>query len=281
MIYITIISTVQKWFPDKTGFASGVVVTANGLCGFFLAPVSRGLLEAGGPKLAFLVIGAGIALSWVLCSTFFYLPDKTWAESVKTERQQIKQYTTGEMIRTKKFYLLLATMLFGLISYFIISPVSQTHQMALGIPQGIAVASVMAGSIVNASTRLVLPSLSDKVGRISCIKGVLIVSVLAMGIMGFSESCLVTVAVVLMYGCYGGIMGTFPSFTSSIFGIKHSGENYGYVMIGIVVATIGAPVLTELVTKYGGGMQQVFILGMFFSIAAFLSLMALKKELKQ
>ena len=35
-------------------------------------------------------------------------------------------------------------------------------------------------------------------------------------------------------GCYGGIMGSFPSLTSSIFGMKHTGENYGFVMFGIV-----------------------------------------------
>ena len=46
MIYTVILATVQRWFPDRTGFASGVVVTANGLCGFFLAPLSRKLLEA-------------------------------------------------------------------------------------------------------------------------------------------------------------------------------------------------------------------------------------------
>ena len=34
MIYTVILATVQRWFPDRTGFASGVVVTANGLCGF-------------------------------------------------------------------------------------------------------------------------------------------------------------------------------------------------------------------------------------------------------
>ena len=57
--------------------------------------------------------------------------------------------------------------------------------------------------------RLVLPTLADKVGRIVCIKGVLIVAVIAMGVLAVSRSLAVTVAVVLMYGCYGGIMGSF------------------------------------------------------------------------
>ena len=99
MIYTVILATVQRWFPDRTGFASGVVVTANGLCGFFLAPLSRKLLEAEGVQKTFLIIGA--------------------------------------------------------------------------------VSAVMLGSIVNAGARLVLATLADKVGRIVCIKGVLIVAVIA------------------------------------------------------------------------------------------------------
>lgn len=79
----------------------------------------------------------------------------------------------------------------------------------------------MIGSIVNAGTRLVLPTLSDKVGRVGCIKGVLAVSVVAMAILTFTRSYTVTAAIILMYGCYGGIMGSFhplqvPSLELSI-----------------------------------------------------------------
>lgn len=78
MIYTVILATVQRWFPDRTGFASGVVVTANGLCGFFLAPLSRKLLEAEGVQKTFLIIGAAIAVSWILCGIFFRHPIRVW-----------------------------------------------------------------------------------------------------------------------------------------------------------------------------------------------------------
>lgn len=67
MIYTVILATVQRWFPDRTGFASGVVVTANGLCGFFLAPLSRKLLETAGVQKTLLIIGTAITVSWILC----------------------------------------------------------------------------------------------------------------------------------------------------------------------------------------------------------------------
>lgn len=294
MIYTTIISTAQKWFPGRTGFASGIVVTANGLCGFFLAPVSRRLLEMGGAKLAFLVIGTVIAASWILCAVFFCAPDRDWRVQAEAELAEKagrseesaedagqKQYTSGEMMRTKRFYLLLATMLFGLISYFMLSPVSQTYQIGLGIPSAVAVSAVMFGSVCNAGTRLILPTLSDKVGRIVCIKGILIVSVIAMAALSLSHSYAATAAIIIMYGCYGGIMGSFPSFTSSIFGIEHTGENYGFVMFGIVIATFGAPAITGFLTGKGYGMQTVFAVGTAFAIIAFVCLSLLDRELKK
>ena len=284
MIYTTIISTAQKWFQGRTGFASGIVVTANGLCGFFLSPISRMLLEKTGPSGTLLVIGIVIGISWILSSIFFYVPDEEWRKQMEQEAAQKsgnsaavaqKQYTSGEMMHTKSFYFLLATMLFGLISYFLVSPVSQTHQLSLGIPSAVAVSAVMIGSIVNASTRLVLPTLADKVGRVVCIKVVLMVSIVAMAVLALTSSYSVTVAIVIMYGCYGGIMGSFPSFTSSIFGIKHSGENYGYVMFGIVIATIGAPALTGFMTGRGLQMQMVF------AVVSLVCLSFLEKELKK
>lgn len=76
-------------------------------------------------------------------------------------------------------------------------------------------------------------------------------------------------------------MGSFPSFTSSIFGLKHAGENYGFVMFGIVIATFGAPVITEAVTGNGYGMQTVFFIGAGFAALAFVCMMFLGKELKR
>lgn len=283
MVYTTIISTAQKWFPNRIGFASGVVVTANGLCGFFLAPVSRFLLNAGGPKLAFLVIGAAIAVAWIFAAIFLYVPDES-VQSVSAKEKQAavqKQYTSKEMMQTKSFYFLLVTMLFGLISYFMLSPVSQTLQIERGIPSHIAVTAVMIGSIMNAGTRLILPSLADKVGRIPCIRGVLVVAVTAMTMLTLSRSYMTTVAIILMYGCYGGIMGSFPSLTSSIFGMEHSGENYGFVMFGIVLATFGAPAITSLLMRQGGDISTVFLLGTMFSALAFVSLALLQRELKK
>lgn len=281
MIYTTIVSTAQKWFPDKTGFASGIVVTANGLCGFFLAPLSRSLLDWRGPKVTLFLVGLVIGISWILCSIFFFVPESDEIEKEKQKYSNQKEYTASEMIRTRAFYYLLVVMMLGLFSYFMVSPISQSYQRSLGIPTNIAVGAVMMGSIANAVARLVLPTAADKIGRIVCIQGVLGVCTIAMGIMSFSDSYAVAAAIIIIYACYGGIMGSFPSFTSSIFGMKHSGENYGYVMFGIVIATISAPVLTTVLEHAGIAIKTVFIIGAVFSASAFGCLFLLRREINK
>lgn len=281
MVYTTVISTAQKWFPGRTGFASGIIVAANGLCGFFMAPFSRMFLGKIGPKYTLLIIGIMIVAVWIFSSVFFADPAKLLQTGEQGKAVELKGYTSAQMIRTKRFYYLLATMCFGLMSYFMISPISQSYQMEIGIPGSIAISAVMIGSIMNAATRLVLPTIADKIGRIPCVQLILIICIAAMGVLGVSKSWLVTVAIIVVYACYGGIMGSFPSFTSTIFGLKHSGENYGYVMFGLVIATIGTPAIVSTMTKNGVGMNVVFLIGMCFAAAALISLQLLKKELKK
>ncbi len=280
MVYITILSTAQKWFPERTGFASGIIVTANGLCGLIMAPVSRTLLAGKGLRFTFLAVGTAIAVAWILSSIFFVLPEKKQKDAEESGAVKKKQYTSGEMIKTKSFYCLLAAMMFGLMSYFLVSPVSQTYQIGIGIPEMIAVSTVMIGAVANAGARLLLPALADKVGRSICVKAILVVSMAAMCVLGLSHSYMVAIAVVLTYGCYGGIMGSFPAFTSSVFGMKHSGANYGLVMLGMAVASFGAPAVSNVILNWGGSMQTVFAAGIVFAALSFICLMMLDRELK-
>ncbi|WP_148458882.1 MFS transporter [Anaerostipes faecis] len=280
MIYAPILSTAQKWFPGRTGFASGVVITANGICGLLMAPVSKTLLEAGGPRLAFLAVGLLIGVSWILGTLFIRKPEETAEEKMPVSYGETRQYTSAEMVKTRKFYYLLCTMMCGLMAYYLTSPLSQTLQTDRGISAALAVGSVMAGSILNAGMRLVLPSLSDKIGRIQCIKGVILLSMAAMVFLITGQKILTTLAVILIYGCFGGIMGSFPSLVSSIFGLRHSGQNYGIVMFGIIVVTALSPCITNLIAAGQYPVNTTFLIGFVFSAAAFLFLTRLEKEIK-
>lgn len=281
MIYAVVLATAQKWFPHKTGFASGVVITANGLCGFILSPISKLLLERGGVRLTLVSVGFLVFLSAVCAVCFVRQPE---VENIEAKEDQIyegQQYTSAQMMRTKKFYYLVATMMCGLMPYYLVSPISQTIQIERGILQAVAVGSVMAGSILNAGIRLILPTLADRAGRITCIQGVLFVAMIAMLFLLSGNNRLITMAIILAYGCFGGIMGSFPSLSSEVFGLRYAGQNYGIIMSGIIIVTITSPVISNMILIHGLSEVVRFMTGFCFAVIALGFSMLLKKEINQ
>ena len=281
MIYAVVLATAQKWFPHKTGFASGVVITANGLCGFILSPISKLLLERGGVRMALISVGFLVFLLAVCAVCFVRQPE---AENIETKENQIyagQQYTSVQMIRTKKFYYLVATMMCGLMPYYLVSPISQTIQIERGILQAVAVGSVMAGSILNAGIRLILPTLADRAGRITCIQGVLFVAMIAMLFLISGNNRLITMAIILAYGCFGGFMGSFPSLSSEVFGLRYAGQNYGIIMSGIIIVTITSPVISNMILIHELSEVVRFMTGFCFAVIALGFSMLLKKEINQ
>lgn len=61
--------------------------------------------------------------------------------------------------------------------------------------------------------------------------------------------------------------------------MKHTGENYGFVMFGIVFATFGAPAISGLVSSKGYEMNVVFGIGAVFAVIALVCLTLLGRNL--
>lgn len=197
-----------------------------------------------------------------------------WTES----QTSLVFYLANALFVLGKFYLIVIAMTCGLIPYFLLSPVSQMLQTDAGVAPAVAVFSVMAGSILNACARLILPSIADRVGRIPCILAVFAVAFISMILLAFGKGLLVTAAVVLGYTCFGGVMGNFPSLVSQVFGMEHFSENYGYVMIALVVGSLSSPVISSFLRGAGTGWRGVFAFGAMCSLIAFVCLLALKKS---
>ena len=154
-------------------------------------------------------------------------------------------------------------------------------QIERGILQAVAVGSVMAGSILNAGIRLILPTLADRAGRITCIQGVLFVAMIAMLFLISGNNRLITMAIILAYGCFGGIMGSFPSLSSEVFGLRYAGQNYGIIMSGIIIVTITSPVISNMILIHELSEVVRFMTGFCFAVIALGFSMLLKKEINQ
>ena len=76
LAYNSVISTVVKWFPDKTGLVSGVMLMGFGGGSFVIGKLFEALTpeEIGGWRLSFAVLGALCGLVLAVCSFLFVNP---------------------------------------------------------------------------------------------------------------------------------------------------------------------------------------------------------------
>ncbi|MDR1934118.1 MAG: MFS transporter [Candidatus Accumulibacter sp.] len=275
MVYIAVVTQAQKCFPGRSGFASGIIVAANGISGLFWAPFCRVLLVQYGMRFTFLMLAALLFAAWLL-ATACASPSQAAVPEAQGSHTG-RPYRAAEMLRSPTFYLLAASMMLGLVAYMTVSPISQQLLVDRGVPAGTAVVAVMAGAVANALARLLVPGLGDRLGRARCLVLNLLVGAASASLLTFGGGALSMLAVALAYFSYGGVLGSFPSLTSEAFGMKHAGENYGYMLCGLAAATVLVPMGAALPLAQEG----LFALGALASIgAALLMLLYMRTQRK-
>ena len=98
-------TVVARWFPEKKGFAVGLVLVGFGLSPLITAPLARTIVELVGLTRAFLILGAGFAVFLPVLSYFFEYPELEASSQIKEEGKSVKVsgYTTKEMLKDKSF----------------------------------------------------------------------------------------------------------------------------------------------------------------------------------
>ena len=236
--YNAIISTAQKWFPKNRGFATGISVASFGFSTVVFAPMISALINKFGVNITFLILSAMFATVVSIMSGFIKNPDLAADSSSVVFKG--KQYTSGEMIKRPRFYLISLSMLFGASVFFVIMPDLKDLAMNRGA-EAYALILVMIMGVSNALGRLCIPTLSDKIGRNpACIIILGATSLGALGLCVVQGGLLIAMVMIIAFS-YGGIAGLYPVLTSDNFGIKNVGSNYGIVMIGFMISALVAP----------------------------------------
>jgi OFA family oxalate/formate antiporter-like MFS transporter len=234
------ISTAQKWFPQNRGFATGISVCAFGVSTVIFAPLVTMLNQKFAVNYTFLILAGGFTAAVLLLFSFIKTPEQVPNAAAPVLKG--KQYSTLEMIKTTRFYLIALSLMFGTSVFFIILPSLKDLAEARGLAS-FATGIVMFTGIANALGRLGAPLMSDKIGREMA--DVIILAITALGAFGlcFANGILLIVIIALVAFCYGGYSGLYPVLTSANFGIKNIGSNYGAVMVGFMLSALLFPIV--------------------------------------
>lgn len=250
-VYACTVANTVKFFPDKRGLASGLVVAGFGSGAVVLAPLSSALIESYGVLTTFKILGGAYLVLIAACTTLVktappgYRPEG-WippAPTAATITGMDKNWR--EMLSDPMFYVLWSIYLIGCVSgLMIIGHASPIGQEVIKLSPATAAMCVGFLALANTAGRIFWGWVSDKIGRYNTVK---IMFVLA-GLMMFALTQVTTfipfVIVLMAIGlCFGGVMGIFPSITADAFGAKNLGMNYGIIFTAWGAAGIVGPLM--------------------------------------
>lgn len=248
MAYNSVITCAQKWFPKNRGLATGISVCMFGFSTVVFAPLIELLVRNIGLLNTFRILAAVFFVFVIALFSFIKLPEDTGAAAAASSNDRY-QYTTTEMLKTKQFYFIALSMMFCIASYFILNPSFKTLALERGLTDSIATVLVMITGIANTLGRLVVPLVSDKIGREWATFGILSVTAISTVILSFISGIGFIVFVAFIAFCFGGSSGIYPLVTGEYFGIKYIGSNYGAVMVGFALSSLVFPIIINQISN--------------------------------
>lgn len=291
--YSTTIANAQKWYPDKRGLISGIIVSSLGFSGVVFTPIIEALMKAFGGT------GVGEFRTFRVLSLIFltmctvgglliktppkdFVPEGYTPPAPGSIKAANADFSPGKMLKTPQFYMLTITFMLA----------SMGGQMMIGFAKPIAIAKGMAAtasigvtviSVFNAAGRLFWGGVSDRLGRKKTILMILSGTAVVSLFVNLASGYWIYVLIACIGFFYGGVLGTFPSMTSDLFGSKYVGTNYGIVMIGFgaggVVSSFVAGHFKNLAETYSdiGRMFPAFVIAAAAAAAGILLISLIKK----
>ena len=243
MIYSTLIACCQKWFPDKRGLITGIIVSALGFGGVIFTPIARMLIKSVGELMTFAGLGIIFLVVCTLGSLFVKNPPEGfrpagWEPKPSKHKILHQDFTPTEMLKTPQFYLVTGTLLLACIAGLMMIGFASPIAVAKGLTVEIAAVGVMIISIFNSFGRVFWGTASDRLGRRNTLMLLLGITAVAILFVNLADGLFIFVLIALIGFAYGGFLGVFPSLTADFWGPKNMGTNYGIVLLGFGAGAI-------------------------------------------
>jgi MFS family permease len=265
--FITPISTLIRWFPDRRGMATGLAIMGFGGGALIAAPLSQMLMDrfasatSVGVAETLVVLGLGYLALMLTGAFMFRLPPpgwqpKGWHAPAAMVSSAARYVHVNDALRTPQFYLLWTMLLLNVTAG--LGVLGQASAMIQEVFDGFgaSAAALFVGllSFFNMAGRFFWASLSDKIGRKLTYAIFFLLGPLLYAIVPW---CGQIGGVVVFVGCvavimtmYGGGFATLPAYIADLFGAEFVGAIHGRVLTALAVAGVAGPVLVNYLREY-------------------------------
>lgn len=252
-VYNGVISAVVPRFPDKRGFASGVLLMGFGASSLVIGSPAAKLISspAFGWHLTYIFTGVLILLSAVV-GRFFVLPPKAEpGEAVEAGRG----LTPGQMLKTPRFWIFFVAALIGTgFGSGLIAHGSYIFTEGGASPQ-LATLAVGLVSVMNGLGRIAFGALHDRFGfRVSLSADAalyILCGALAALALRSGVTVLLVAAMMVIGACYGAVPTISSSVAQEFFGPAHYGQNLSIINLNIMLGSFASTIAGSIETASG------------------------------
>ncbi len=269
--YVTPVATAAKWFPDKKGLVTGMVLMGFGfgallmskVLGPFLMGACRNDLVS-----VFRYAGGGIALICVPAALFMRLPPAGYrppnfvpcAAAHAAAAMQLG-LTPGPCLASRRFAMMwvvfFCNITAGIMFISFQSPMLQDLLKRAGSAldaDGLKAAGgtlIAVSSIFNGLGRMAWGGVADRLGRVQALRLILGSQVLIFVALIFVPNPWVFgVLVCYILLCYGGGFGTMPAYVLDSFGVQVMPVVYGTILTAWSMGGIVGPQLVAMIKDH-------------------------------
>jgi MFS family permease len=267
--YISPVSTLIKWFPDRPGMATGMAIMGFGGGAFIASPLSVGLMHYFstpthvGVAETFVVMGIVYFCFMMVGAAIVRLPAPGWAPAGYVAPVQPKKLITNrhvfvyQALKTPQFWLIWWVLCLNVTAG--IGVLGQASAMSQEMFPGRITAVAAAGfvglmSLFNMGGRFFWASVSDYIGRkntyfVFFVLGFVLYA--AVPYAGGSGSVgLFVLCFLVIISMYGGGFATVPAYLKDMFGTRYVGAIHGWLLTAWSAAGVFGPVLVNYIRQY-------------------------------
>ena len=273
LCYNAVMSTMVRWFPDRPGLISGVLLMGFGGGSFIIGKLYQAWtpVEIGGWRASFLVMGIIIFVVLAICSFFFVAPGADFvAPAAKNSKAAVKiagkEYKPLEMVKKPSFWLYYVwAIALSAAGLALISQASGVVWEASASQTAGAVATIVGLiSICNALGRVLFGGMYDKYGRSLSMQLVNILFIITSGvlILALAAKSVVVVIIGFILGglAYSGITPTNSAFCRAYFGPANYPVNFSLINSNLIFASFGSTVSGALFDASGSYNVTFFLI---------------------
>jgi oxalate/formate antiporter len=262
IVYVGIVGLMVKWFPDRRGFAVGVVAAGYGMGALLTTFPITNMMAASGYRETLTTFGIILGLVGVLAALGLRAPRPGEALPAPARNLSTCVHDTApkEMLRTPLFWLMFVMMTMmstgGLMVVAQFASFARDFGVADALVFGFAALpfALTFDRITNGLTRPFFGWVSDRIGREKTMAIAFAAEAGAIALMLVFRENAYAFALLsgVVFFAWGEIFSLFPSLLTDTFGTKHATTNYGFLYMAQGVGSLlGGPVAAMIYAAQG------------------------------